>query len=232
MGEIEFIFQVKDYDAEALLPQVSKTLKRRMELRSQQMRPGKPNPAEMTEEQRKKARVRDIIWGIVWLVVGIYLLVSTAGKGERNTWTLVIGVVAAFLGIKRLIPQFKPSANSEKYDKAAREFMDEHKQTLKNSELQVCFSDEEMVVVTGAIEDLKQEAVAYDDVEFAMETEDIFLLVHGGRGVMLQKENITLGSVEEFRDYIAAHVKSFTPYEPDAVEEAKNSEEPDQSGAE
>lgn len=226
MGEIEFIFQVKEYDADVLLPQVSKALQRRMELRNQQLRPGKPNPAEMTEEQRKQAKIKNIIWGIVWLAVGIYLLVSGWGKFEESKWTLIIGVVAIFVGIKRLIPQRKPQANTEKFDKAAKEFLDGHKENLDDVENQVCFSDEEMIIVTGAIEDLEQEAITYGEVEFAMETEDIFLLVHGGRGVMLQKKDITLGTAEEFREHLAAHVKSFTPYEPEVVEGAEQAEIP------
>ena len=217
MGEIEFIFQVKEYDAEALLPQVSKALKRRLELRNQQLRPGKAAPVEMTEEQLKRAKIKNIVWGIVWLAVGIYLLVSGIAKGEGNTWTLMIGAVAAFVGAKRLIPQRK-LPDTDKFDKAAQEFLDEHKGILDDKERQVCFSDEEIIVVTGALEDLEQEAIPYEDVEFAMETEDIFLLVHGGRGVLLQKADLTLGTVEEFRDYINAHVKSFTPHVPEIVE--------------
>ena len=226
MGEIEFIFQVKEYDAEALLPQVSKALQRRMELRNQQLRPGKPNPAEMTEAQRKQAKIKDIIWGVIWLAVGIYFLVSGFTKGENATLPLVVGAVAVFFGIKRLIPQRKP--NVEKFDKAAKEFLDGHKENFDDVENQICFSDEEMIIVTGAVEDLDQEAVTYDEVEFAMETEDIFLLVHGGRGVMLQKKDITLGSADEFRDYMAAHIKNFTPFESEvvaAVEEPVQSEE-------
>ena len=219
MGEIEFIFQVKDFDAEVLLPQVSKALKRRMELRSQQIRPGRTNPAEMTEAQRKKARIMDIVLGVIWFAVGVYFLISGFGKTESKTWSLIIGAVAIFVGAKKLISQRKPSANTEKYDKAAKEFLDGHKENLYGAENQVCFSDEEMIIVTGALEDLEQEAVTYDDVEFAIETEDIFLLVHGGHGVMLQKGDITLGTAEEFRDYLAAHVKSFIPYEPEAAEE-------------
>lgn len=226
MGEIEFIFQVKEYDADALLPQVSKALQRRMELRNQQLRPGKADPAEMTEEQRKQAKIKNIIWGIVWLAVGIYLLVSGIAKGEGNTWTLIIGAVAVCVGVKRLIPQRKQQTNTEKFDKAAKEFLDGHKENLDDVENQVCFSDEEMIIVTGAIEDLEQEAITYDEVEFAMETEDIFLLVHGSRGVMLQKKDITLGTTEEFRDHLAAHVKSFTPYEPKVAEGAEQTEVP------
>lgn len=226
MGEIEFIFQVKEYDEETLLPQVSKALQRRMELRNQQLRPGKPNPAEMTEAQRKQAKIKNIIWGVIWLAVGIYLVVSGWGKFEESKWTLIIGVVAIFLGVKRLIPQRKPQANTEKFDKAAKEFLDGHKENLDEVENQVCFSDEEMIIVTGALEDLEQEAVSYDEVEFAMETEDIFLLVHGGHGVMLQKKDITLGTAEEFREHLAANVKSFTPYEPEVVEGTEQAEIP------
>lgn len=226
MGEIEFIFQVKEYDSDALLPQVSKALQRRLELRNQQVRPGKVDPSKMTEEQRKQAKIKNILWGVIWVAVGIYFLVSGFTKGENATLPLVIGVLAIFLGIKRLIPQRKQPHNTEKFDKAAKEFLDGHKENLGEEEHQVCFSDEEMIIVTGAIEDLDQEAVTYDEVEFAMETEDIFLLVHGGHGVMLQKKDITLGSVEEFRDYLAAHVKSFTPYEPEVVEGAEQAEVP------
>ena len=226
MGEIEFIFQVKEYDADALLPQVSKALQRRMELRNQQLRPGKPDPAKMTEEQRKQAKIKNILWGVIWIAVGIYFLVSGFTRGESAALPLIIGVIAIFVGIKRLIPQRKQQVNTEKFDKAAKEFLDGHKENLGDVENQVCFSDEEMIIVTGAIEDLEQEAVTYDEVEFAMETEDIFLLVHGGRGVMLQKKDISLGTVEEFRDYLAAHVKSFTPYEPEVVEGVEKVETP------
>lgn len=227
MGEIEFIFQVSEYDCEALLPQVSRALQRRLELRNQQLRPGKAAAAEMTEEQRKRAKIKNIIWGIVWLAVGVYLLFSGIVNKDGNTWTLIIGAVAAFIGAKKLIPQRK-LPNTEKYDKAAQDFLDEHKGVLDGKERQVCFSDEEMIVVTGALEDLDQEAIPYDDVEFAMETEDIFLLVHGGRGVLLQKKDFTLGTTEEFRDYLKAHLKSFTPYEP---EEAENVEQAEVSAA-
>ncbi len=220
MGEIEFIFQVSEYDSQALLPQVSRALQRRMELRNQQLHPGKANYAEMTEEERKKARIKSVIWGIVWVAVGLYLLISGLGKGEDgNKWLPIIGIVCIFVGSKRLLPQRKVPA-TDKFDSAAKEFLDEHKGVVEEKERQVCFSDEELVIVTGALEDLEQEAVDYDDVEFAMETEDIFLLVHSGHGILLQKKDITLGSVEEFRDYLAAHVKSFTPYKPEVEETA------------
>lgn len=213
MDEIEFIFQVADYDAEQLLPQVSKALQRRMELRTQKVKPGQPDPSQMTEAQRKLQERMKKIWGIVFVALGIYFVYAAYQSGNIMSMQGIIGIVAIVWGISRLIPKRK--VNPERYDKAAREFLDGHKENLGDQELQVCFSDEEMVIVTGAVEDLDQEAVAYDAIEFGMETEDIFLFVHGGRGVMLQKKDITLGSVEEFREFAMKHVRSFTPYVPE-----------------
>lgn len=231
MGEIEFIFQVNEYDSEHLQPQVSRALRRRMELRTQ--RPGM-DPSKMTEAQRKQQKMKRILWGIIWLAVGIYLLASGLIKSGTFTASGIIGVIAIIWGISKLLPKRKPDL--ERYDKAAKEFLEGHKENIGKEEHQVCFSDEEMIVVTGAVEDLDQEAVTYGEIDFGMETEDIFLLVHGGRGVMLQKKDITLGTVDEFRDYIAAHIKSFTPYEPEetataevptAVESAEPEAEPE-----
>lgn len=224
MDEIEFIFQVADYDAEQLLPQVSRALQRRMELRTQKVKPGQPDPSQMTEAQRKLQERMKKIWGIVFVALGIYFVYSANKSGSIMNMQGIIGIVAIVWGISRLIPKRK--VNPERYDKAAKEFLDGHKENLGDQELQICFSDEEMVIVTGAVEDLDQEAVTYGDIEFGMETEDIFLLVHGGHGVMLQKKDITLGTVDEFREFIKEHVRSFTPYEPEEAENAEQAEPP------
>ena len=229
MGEIEFIFQMNDFDAEALQPQVSKALQRRMELRNQQLRPGKADLAQMTEQQRKQAKTKSIIQGVIWIAAGIYFLISGFTKENASMFLPVIGLIAIAVGIRQLLPQRKKNTNTERFDKAAKEFLTGHKENIDGQERQICFSDEEVIIVTGAVEDLDQEAVTYDEVEFAMETEDIILLVHGGHGILLQKKDITLGSVEDFRSHMQAHVKSFTPYETAAAEAVEQPEQVEQS---
>lgn len=218
MGEIEFIFQVKDYDSDALLSQVSRALQRRMELRTQRVKPGQPDPSQMTEAQRKFQDRMKKIWGVVFLVLGFYFMYSAGRNGSVLSMQGIIGIVAIVWGVSRLMPKRK--VDPERYNKAAKEFLDGHKENLGDKEHQICFSDEEMIIVTGAVEELDQEAVTYGEVDFSMETEDIFLLVHGGHGVMLQKKDITLGTVEEFRAFLASHIRSFTPYEPEEQEGA------------
>lgn len=226
MDEIEFIFQIGAYDSDALLPQVSKALQKRTQVNTQKLKPG-VDTSKMTEEQLKQHKRKQILWGFVFLAVGIYLLVSGLMSQGKLTMTGAVGIIAIVLGINRLLPKRQPKVNVERFDKAAREFLDGHKDNLDGKELQVCFSDEEMVIVTGAVEDLDQEAVAYDEIEFAMECEDIFLLVHSTRGVMLQKKDVTLGNIEEFREFLVKHVPTFIPVESEVETKPETVEVPE-----
>lgn len=96
---------------------------------------------------------------------------------------------------------------SERCDKAAREFLEGHAEGLQEKAVQICFSGEEMITVMGALEDLDQDAVAFDAVQFVMETDDIFFVIYQGRGVVLQKKDLTLGSVDEFRAFASERIK-------------------------
>lgn len=148
MEEIEFIFQSSAFDVDAFLPQVSRALEKRIQLRQQAL----PKLFQRANGTRKKKQ-------------------------------------------------------DDRYDKAAREFLEGHAEDIKEKELQICFSDEEMIIVKGALEDLDQDAVTFDAIEFVMESEDMFLVTYQGRGVMLQKKDLTLGSVDGFRAFVTERIK-------------------------
>ena len=151
MEEIEFIFQTTAFDVETLVPQISRALEKRLQMRQQQMLPKLFQRANSAKKKKKEDR----------------------------------------------------------YDKAAREFLESHAESLKEKEVQVCFSGEEMFTVMGALEDLDQDAVTYDAIECIMETEDIFFVVYQGRGVVLQKKDLdqTMGTLDEFRDFVNENIK-------------------------
>lgn len=96
---------------------------------------------------------------------------------------------------------------SDRCEKAAREFLEGHVEGLKEKEVQICFSDEEMITVMGALEDLDQDAVSFDAIQFVMETDDIFFVIYQSRGVVLQKKDLTLGSVDEFRAFASEQIR-------------------------
>lgn len=148
MEEIEFIFQSSTFEVETLVPQVSRALEKRLQLRQQAL----PKLFQRINDAKKKK------------------------EGDR-------------------------------YDKAAREFLEGHAESLREQEVQICFSTEEMITVIGALEDLDQEAVSFDEIEFIMESDDIFFVVYQSHGVVLQKKDLTLGSVDEFRAFASERIK-------------------------
>lgn len=149
MEQIEFIFQSSAFDVEALVPQVSRALEKRLQLNQQQMLP----KLFQRSSDAKKKKMED------------------------------------------------------RCDKAAREFLEGHAEGLKEKEVQICFSDEEMITVMGALEDLDQDAVSFDAIQFVMETDDIFFVIYQSRGVVLQKKDLTLGSVDEFRAFASEQIR-------------------------
>ena len=148
MDQIEFIFQTSPFDAEALVPQISAALERRLRIHQDAL------PKLFRKAANKK---------------------TADGR----------------------------------FEKAAREFLDSHMDTLKDQDVQVCFSTEEMITVMGDLDDLDQDAVTFDQIEFVMETQDIFFVIYQGRGVVLQKKDLDedLGTLDEFREFVNQNIK-------------------------
>lgn len=214
MEGIGYIFQVSDLDTEALMPQVSKALEKRLEIRSRQMIPKMWNTTDKlneanraSEEEVKRRRTRKKIWGLILMVLGVIVFVPGIVEPEGNTLLMIVGAIAIIVGFFNFCTSGSITQNTDKFDKAAREFLAGHKESIKNQDVQICFSDEEMVTVTGELEELNQDAVVYNQVEFVIETKDIFLVIHENRGVVLQKKDITLGTIDEFREFANENIK-------------------------
>lgn len=98
---------------------------------------------------------------------------------------------------------------NDRFENAAREFFESHAESFREKEAQICFSTEEMITVMGDLEDLDQDAVTFDEIQFVMEEKDIFFVVYGGRGVLLQKKDLDeeLGTLDEFRAFVNENIK-------------------------
>lgn len=239
MDEIQFIFQVENVDKEGLLAQVSTALEKRLEIRQQQIKPQKnmPDMSNMTEEQKqdyfKRQRKYKIFWGIVILALGIYMVLANIKNPAAGVTQLVVGVFAIIMGIYYLLfggkqKKAKQLKDKSKFVNAAAEFLDEQVKHTGEKKVQIAFFEEEMVTITGELDELDQDAVAYSDMECALEGPDMFLLTYNNRGVLLQKKDLTMGSVEEFRAFLLRSVKNFARLEDDKeqVSEEKTEETP------
>lgn len=239
MDEIQFIFQVESVDKEGLLDQVSAALEKRLEIRQQQVRPQKnmPDMSHMTEEQKqdyfKRQRKYKIFWGIVFIALGIYMVLANIQKPAAGVTQLVVGAFAIIMGIYYILfggkqKKAKQFKDKTKFVNAAVEFLDEQVKHTAEKKVQIAFFEEEMVTINGELEELDQDAVAYGDMECALEGPDMFLLTYNNRGVLLQKKDLTMGSVEEFRAFLLRSVKNFARLEDDKeqVSEEETEETP------
>lgn len=238
MDEIQFIYQVESVDKDGLLSQVSTALEKRLEIRQQQIKPQKnlPDMSNMTEEQKqdyfKRQRKYKIFWGIVILALGIYMIVANLENPAKGMTQMIVGTIAIVAGIYYLLfggkqKKMRKPVDRSKYDNAASEFLDEQVKHTQDKKIQIAFFEEEMVTITGELEELDQDAVPYSDVECALEGADMFLLTYNNRGVLLQKKDLTMGSVDEFREFISGRVKNFAVIE--GAQETAPTEEAEQA---
>lgn len=211
MEEIEFIFQTSALDKPTLLPQISKALEKRLEIRAGQMRPNSKAAVPMTEEEKQRQSKRRKLQGILMMAVGVLAAVAGFVVDGRSILLIVLGAIALFYGFLTFRTASALTSDPDKYDKAAQDFLDSRDESVQGKNVQVCFSGEEMITVMGELDDLDQEAVAFDQIEMILETRDVFLVIYDRRGVVLQKSELDpeMGSVDEFRDFIKAHVKTF-----------------------
>lgn len=148
MDQIEFIFQVSQFDEEAFVPQISAALERRLQIHQEAL------PRLFRKAAKKKT-------------------------------------------------------DDDRYEKAAREFLKGHAESLREKKAQICFSTEEIITVMGDLEDLDQDAVTFDQIEFFMETQDLFFATYQGRGIMLQKKDLDeeMGTLDEFRQFVNDNIR-------------------------
>lgn len=222
MDQIEFIFQVSTLDKETLLPQISQALKKRVEIHSRQLMPKMWKQTDqmnekVSEEEQKKRQLRNKITGIILIVLGLALLIPGMFNQKKITALIIAGTIAVVVGLFKVRSGVKPP-KQEKFDSAAEEFLNGQAESIAEESVQVCFSDEEMITVMGDLEDLDQDAVTFDQIEFVMETRDMFFVVYQGRGVVLQKKDLDqeMGTLDEFREFINENVKQII----DLTEEA------------
>lgn len=213
MDQIEFIFQVSALDKEKLLPQISRALEKRVEINSRQLMPKMWKQTDqmnekVSEEELNKRRTRNKITGIILIILGLVILIPCMINQEKNMVLIIAGAIAVVAGLFKLRGGAKPP-KKEKFDSAADEFLDGQAESLAEEHVQVCFSSEEMITVMGDLDELDQDAVTLDQIDFVMETQDIFFVIYQGRGVVLQKKDMDLemGTLEEFREFVNENIK-------------------------
>ena len=203
---MDYVFQITSMDTDALLEQASRALERRTELLSRKQYPGLWKVTDRFRGKRspEKARRRPqwgTVGGIALLALGLFAFVPGFLKSRELTGPLISGLVAILAGILLLRGRREPV---DRFQTAARKMLAGRDDIPKDQVTRILFSQEEITIsVLLRGESVHTETIAYDDMEYAIETADLFLLTFGHGALLLQKRDLTEGSLSDFRQFMA-----------------------------
>ena len=195
---MDFEFQISPYTDPSLVQQVSRALEKRTELRAREQFPklwrvtDNLNPKYEGKAVSNGRRVRYRVYGILLIAMGVVLVVPGIMDPKHLLVPLVAGAVGILAGIFTLWTGSGGQAKSKRFDQAAEKL-------LKGFEAppaaQVRFTPEGMEIAG-------KPAAAYPDVDFAAETEDLFLLTWNEKVTILQKKDLVGGDCPQFSAFL------------------------------
>ena len=200
---MDFEFQISPYAGPSLVQQVSRALEKRTELRARAQFPKLWRAADdLNRKHEGKAAsngwgMRYRIYGILLIVMGVILFVPGIMDPKHLLVPLVAGAVGILVGLFTLWIVRGSQAQSKRFDQAAEKL-------LKGFEAppaaQVRFTPEGMEIAG-------KPAAAYSDVDFAAETEDLFLLTWNEKVTILQKKDLVGGDYPQFAAFLHRQIQ-------------------------
>ena len=197
---MEFVFVISKYNNVSFLPQVSKALEKRTELVSRNKLPqmwkyiDKMNSrGKASEEVQKKRRSRYKMYGVLLLLLGLFLLIPSLMEPEEMSIPLLFGTFAVGMGVLYLwygIKSRKEKLTS--FDKAAKQLFNEYNNLPT---VNATFTNDKVQLTGNTV-------IAYSEIEAFFITEDLFIIIWNERITVLQKKDLLSSNVEEFVDFI------------------------------
>ncbi len=207
MTDTDYIFQLSSYDIGHLLPQVSRALEKRTELVSRKQYPGLWRHTDrlnaVTQRSTQKQEHRKSLC-VLCLLLGIFLLVPGLVSPRELFIPLLAGITGVSIGIAGLWQSRKQKKNP--FDNSARLLLSGKDSISRAHSLTMSFSDTGMTLPADTGSTV---FVPYSDFECAIETTDTFLFVYGERITLLQKQDLTQGSLSDFSSLLSEKVSTY-----------------------
>ena len=208
-----FRFQLSPYDTELLQPQLSRALEKRTELASRKACPGLWRVTDrlraVPSGRRRRSKTRTRILSGMCLVLGLLLFLPGLMDPRTLFVPLLTGAAAIGAGIGGLWrtagPRTKVRAKESRFDKAARTLLDLARSISPDTSAGAEFSDAGLTLP----EEGGGELVPYDAFACVIEMPDGFLLVFDTRAAVLQKRDLTAGSLDELREFLREKVPQY-----------------------
>lgn len=189
---MEFVFEISEYDKN-ITAQVAKGIRLCAEERSREVLPG---VWELTEKMTaagkgKKPDARHIVYGVLLLGMGIFLLVPGLLGSPRHWDWVAAGAFGILIGLLSLSGALSGNSMNARCVKDAQKLLKHLKGAVGMT-----------VRLTADGMEAPGVRTSYEQFRWVMETKDTFLFVQGEQMTVLQKKDIKRGSAEELRGFL------------------------------
>jgi len=195
---MEFAFQVHGCPPGDWTEQLALALEQRTQAYSRQRLPGlwrtidKLGTPKMPEPVLKRRRVRYKIYGVILVLLGLFLLIPGLMEPETLQVPLLAGLFATGTGILQLLPRKRYP--SKTMLKQADQLL-EQRRTIPDTTVHFT---EHGIADDGAPIDFSQ-------IEVIVEAPDLFLIAWADKGLVLWKQELAAGAPEDFSKWLAEH---------------------------
>ena len=173
--------------------QLSQALEKRTELVSRRAMPGLWRQTDRLRQQHteKKTAPAQTVSAWVWLVLGVLITCFCLFDPQRLLALLAAGLFLIVYGAIRLV---RSHPSQSRFDRAAKQLIETRRHPLAE-ETRISFDEQGITVESGK----QRQTAAYSSFECVVEAPRLLLLVFDQQVMVLVKEGLLSGSVEELR---------------------------------
>lgn len=201
---MDIVFTLSKYDREALREPLANALERLSELLSRQRYPKlweaadkralKHHSSASSEDIQRRQNKKNLIFGCVFLVLGVLLLVPGIMRPQEMLIALIAGIYAVVMGILYLLRAFRKRRPA--FLKEADELLIQLQEILDKAapgnSIQVRFTPHEMII-DG------EKPIDYATIVCAAENEELVVINWEEQVAVLKKSDMTEGSMQALR---------------------------------
>ena len=190
---MEFVFEISEYNKD-LTAQVAKGIRLCAEERSREVLPGTwelTDKINAANKGKKKPGVRHIIYGVLLLGMGIFLLVPGLFADPKHWDWIAAGAFGILIGLLSLTGALAGNSMNARCVKDAQTLL-KHLKAAKGVTVRLTTQGMEAPGISAP----------YENFRWVMETRDTFLFVQNDQMTVLQKKDMKRGSPEELRGFL------------------------------
>ncbi len=196
----DYVFKLSGY-GDLKREQVAGALNKKAELLSRKRLPGLWSVVDMLNRHRadentlKSRRIRYKIYGIILLLLGIFMLISGLMRPQEMMAVLLAGMCGIIVGIAYIKP--RRTQPSPKMYRAADELMSK---LTSIDTTEITFSKAGMTLG-------KEGTIEYKCIDTLLDAGDIYFITWNDKVTILKKADLTVGNEKRFAEYLESKTK-------------------------